>query len=414
MDQKETRAYFNYLMTLNLRHEEAFGPLALTFINEHDLDGLGLLPEEQFNLIISALEALVKEPKRHGLKIEMMQKAKNLLGQTTFADPQLVQRLGHDIKKTEAELEIYKKAMHPPPRYEFQEKQRLIVQSDAPEYFLDFAQKRVSTYYQNKFNVSKVAKTAQHFGGGPRKFDPDNAAIQKEFSGSCPPFMNSRINSFHLMLPFDLKISRKFDDPLEGGLRIFYSKMGYSFPLSYEMDKLISYYDGEFLDLTLDDPNLLFISASPVKEPEFKFQAEDSSPEVPPLLVYPQTVLKRIVSIGPFIQIVANFKIWFDASVTSLLIEGAPDLNEYGLLGGRGLLHRTHAADKFPAYAETTKEAWMEGLSFNFVNIHLGLLPAHDTGFVPYNTPLFSIYPVLAQKNFTWTSIEDMRRSNEP
>ena len=414
MDQKEARAYYNYLMTLNLRHEEAFGPLALTLINENDLDELGLLPEEQFNLIMSMLEALVNEPKRHGLRIEMMQKARKLLSQSTYSNPQLAQHLGHEIKKTETELEIYKNAMRPPPRSLIQEKQRLIVQSDAPEYFLDIAQKRAATYYQNKFHVGKKAKTAQNFGGGPRKFDPDNIAIQKEFSGSCPPFMNSRINGFHLMLPFDFKFSRKFDDPLDGGLRIFYSKMGYSFPLSYEMDKLVNYHDGEILDLKLDDPNLLFISVSPVKEPEFKYQAGNPSPDVPPEMVYPQTVLKRIVSIGPFIQVVANFKVWFDASVTSLLVEGAPDLHEYGLLGGRGLLMRTHAADKLPAYAETRKEAWMEGLSFNFVNIHLGLLPGHDTGFVPYNTPLFSVYPVLAQKNLTWTSIEDMRKSNKP
>lgn len=297
MDQKEARAYYNYLMTLNLRHEEAFGPLALTLINENDLRKLGLLPEEQFNLIMSALEALVHEPKRHGLRIEMMQKARKLLSQTTYSNPQLAQHLEREIKKTEAELEIYKNAMRPPPRPFIQKKQRLIVQSDAPEYFLDIAQKRAAAYYQNKFHVSKAAKTAQRFGGGPRKFDPDNMAIQKEFSGSCPPFMNSRINGFHLMLPFDLKFSRKFDDHL---------------------------------------------------------------------------------------------------------------------VGGRGLLMRTHAADKLPAYAETSKEAWMEGLSFNFVNIHLGLLPGHDTGFVPYNTPIFSVYPVLAQKNFTWTSIEDARKSNKP
>ncbi len=99
--------------------------------------------------------------------------------------------------------------------------------------------------------------------------------------------------------------------------------------------------------------------------------------------------------------------------VVSLLVEGAPDLNDYGLAGGRGMLIRTHAADKLPAYAETTKEAWMEGLSFNFVNIHLGLLPAHDAAFVPYNTPMFSIYPLVAQKHLTWTSIEGMRESSK-
>ena len=53
MNKKEARAYFNYLMGLCLRNEEAFGPLALTLMNEQDLDELGLMPEEQFNLIMS-------------------------------------------------------------------------------------------------------------------------------------------------------------------------------------------------------------------------------------------------------------------------------------------------------------------------------------------------------------------------
>ena len=413
MNKKEARAYFNYLMGLCLRNEEAFGPLALTLMNEQDLDELGLMPEEQFNLIMSTLKVMVNEPKRHGMKIEWMRKARGLLDKTVYNDPQLAQNLDYEIKKTEAELDIYKKAMHPPPRYDFQDKQSLIVQCDAPEYFLDIAPKRASTYYQNKFVVSNTARTAQHFGGGPRKFDPDNIAIQREFSGSCPPFMNSRINGFHLMLPFDLKITRKFDEPLEGGLRIYYSKMGYSFPLSYEVDKLVSYYDGEVLDISMDDPNLLFVSVSMVKEPEFKFDGTGPSPGAPPAQVYPLTVLDRLVAIGPFLQVVTNFKIWYDASVMSLLVEGAPDLNDYGLAGGRGMLIRTHAADKLPAYAETTKEAWMEGLSFNFVNIHLGLLPAHDAAFVPYNTPMFSIYPLVAQKHLTWTSIEGMRESSK-
>jgi hypothetical protein len=31
MTQEDARAYLNYLLTLNLRQEEAFGPLALAF-----------------------------------------------------------------------------------------------------------------------------------------------------------------------------------------------------------------------------------------------------------------------------------------------------------------------------------------------------------------------------------------------
>ena len=49
-DLQEARAYLNYLLTLSIRREEAFGALAFTFIKENDLETLGLLPEEQFNL----------------------------------------------------------------------------------------------------------------------------------------------------------------------------------------------------------------------------------------------------------------------------------------------------------------------------------------------------------------------------
>ena len=135
------------------------------------------------------------------------------------------------------------------PRTQSVTKQRLVVQSDVAEYFLDLAQKRAAAYYQNKYRLTKEAKTAQHFGGPPKKFEPDNVAIQKEFPGACAPFMNSRINAFHMMLPFDLKISRKPDDPLEAGIRIFYGKMGYSYPLRYELGKLCSYHDGQVLDI---------------------------------------------------------------------------------------------------------------------------------------------------------------------
>lgn len=302
--------------------------------------------------------------------------------------------LEHDIKKTCGELEIYNEAMRPLRTFDIQ-KQRLIVQTDVPEFFLELAQKRASAYYQEKFGLTRKAKSAQHFSGAPRKFDPDNPDIQKEFSGACAPFMNSRTNAFHLMLPFDLKISRKPDDPLDAILRIFYSRMGYSFPLACEMGKLISHYDGQVLDISMDDPNLLFISASPVKDPEFKTPDVQTSMEVPPEFAYPVAVLERSGTLGSFVQIVTNFKVWFDASVVSLLIQGAPDLYEYGLQGGSGLITRSHAADKVEAYAEATSQPWQEGLSFNFVNIHLQLSPGKDTAFVPYNTPLFTLYPVF-------------------
>ena len=38
MDLKEARSYLNYLLTLNIRGEEAFGPMAMTFISSRLLE----------------------------------------------------------------------------------------------------------------------------------------------------------------------------------------------------------------------------------------------------------------------------------------------------------------------------------------------------------------------------------------
>jgi hypothetical protein len=289
-------------------------------------------------------------------------------------------------------------------------KQRLIVETDVPGYFLDLAQKRASTYYNNKYRLTKEAKTAQHFGGPPKRFEPDNVAVQKEFPGACAPFMNARMTAFHMMLPFDLKISRKPDDPLDAGIRIFYSKMGYSYPLRYELGKLCSYHDGQVQDIALDDPNLMFVSASPVKDPEFLTLQPSTSSEVPSELAYPLAVLEHTGSLGPFIQVSCNFKVWFDASVVSLLVQGAPDLYECGLQGGAGLMTRTYASDKVAAYVESFREPWQEGLSYNFVNLHLTLAPGTETAVVPHSTPIFTLYPVLNRQNYT---IEDRHKLGE-
>ena len=407
MDTSETRAHLNYLLTLGLRREEAFGPMALNFIKEEEFENGGLLPEEQFSLIMAIVQALAEEPKRYNIKLDMLKRAAGLLEKTSFHDPQLVRQIDQDIKKTEAELTIYNEAMRPAKNVT-QEKQKLIVQCDAPEYFLDIAQKRATSYYQNKFGLSKESKTAQHFGGGARKFDPDNKDVQKEFPGACAPFMNARTNAFHLMMPFDLKISKTPDDPLDAGMRAYYSKMGYSFPLGFEMGKVCSYQDGEILDIELDDPNLLFLSVSRIKEKEFRTSDYPGTPEVPFEYAYPRAVLERSGTLGPYVQLVSNFKVWFDASQVSILIQGAPDLYEYGLQGGAGMMVRSHASDKVPAYAENTSQPWQEGLSFNFVNIHLTLGPNTESALIPYNTPLFTVYPVYPTQNFKWTSISDL------
>lgn len=394
MTEQEARSYLHYLLTLGLRQEEAFGPLALTFIKEHDLTALGLLPEEQFNLIMATAQAIAAEPKRYTLKLELLQRALQLLPSTRYHSPELQQELEYEIKKTQANLTTYSEIMKPS-RPTSLERQRLIVETDIPEYFLDIAQKRAAAYYQNKYRLSKESKTAQHFGGTPKKFDPDNPALQKEFPGACAPFMNARTNAFHMLLPFDLKISRTPEDPLEAGVRIFYAKMGYSFPLRYELGKLCSYHDGQVLDIPLDDPHLLFVSVSGVKDPEFPMSFSQHSSHLPPEFAYPLAVLEHTGSLGPFIQISCNFKVWFDASVLSLLIQGAPDLHEYGLIGGSGLMTRTYASDKIESYAQSFTEPWQQGLSFNFVNLHLQLSPGVNSAVVPHSTPIFTVYPVL-------------------
>jgi len=398
--QDDARAQYNYLMTLCIRREEAFGPLALAFLREPGFDRLGLTAEEQFNLYMATANAFTAEPKRYAAKLECLQKARDILPRTTFQDHELTRHLHQTIQKTEAELEIYTQAMKVarPPSLAGQ---RLFVETDAPEYFLDLAQKCARDYYQTKYRVSTETKTAQHFGGTHGRFAPDNPTVQNEYPGACAPFMAARAHGFHLLLPFDLKISCKPDGPLDGGVRIFYAKLGYSYPLRYDMGKLCGYHDGQMLDVALDDPHLLFVSVSAVKEPDFRFLPPDREPDVPDNLAYPLAVLKTVGSLGPFIQISCKFKIWFDASIISLLIQGAPDLEEYGLRGATGLMTRTYASDRVEAYAESSRQPWQEGLSYNFINLHLGLLPGIESATIPFNTPIFTLYPVLNRQTYT-------------
>jgi hypothetical protein len=398
MTPEDARARYNYLLTLCIRKEESFGPLAMGFIKEHDLDQLGLTAEEQFNLFMATADAFAAEPKRYTHKLECLHKAQRVLNRTPYGDPDLNRHLAYEIQKTAAELDIYNEAFRSARSQAAPgqaEPCRFIVETDLPDYFLTIAQKRASSYYQQKYKLAKDAKVAQHFGGQARKFEPGNPAVQKEFAGACAPFMTVRTSGFHLMLPFDLKISRTPDEPLEAALRIWYATMGYSFPLRYELGKLCSFYDDTVLDIRMDDPNLLFVSASPVKERELGRVDRPLPDDVPPEIGLARAFLDGTNALGPFIQVGCNFKVWFDAATVNLLVQGSPDLHEYGLQGGAGLLTRTYATDKIHAYAQAATQPWAEGLSFNYVNMHLQLLPGHQEAFVPFNTPIFSVYPVL-------------------
>jgi hypothetical protein len=418
MTSQEARAHYNYLLTLCIRREESFGPLAFAFLKEHDLTGLGLTPEEQFNLYMATSDAFAPEPKRYTHKLECLQKAQQILPLTGFGDAGLARHVLQEIEKTAAELQMYNEAMRGPRSAVASQpagqpvaidRQRIIVETDLPDYFLNIAQKRASTYYQNKFKLTKDAKYAQNFTGPARKFEPDNAAVQKEFAGACAPFMSARTGALHLMLPFDLKISRRPDDPLDAAIRIWYAKMGYSFPLRYELGKLCSYYNDQVLEIRLDDPNLLFVSVSPLKEKELGTVDRPLPKDVSPEIGLPQAFLESSNALGPYIQVSCNFKVWFDASSVSLLIQGAPDLHEYGLQGGAGLLTRTYATEKIEAYGPSSHQPWQEGLSFNFVNMHLLLAQGVDTALIPYNTPIFSVYPVLDRQHYRFEDARSLK-----
>ncbi|MGQ0810346.1 MAG: hypothetical protein ACT4OO_03875 [Nitrospiraceae bacterium] len=408
MTPQEARIHFNYLMTLCIRKEEAFGPMAITFIREQDLDQLGLTAEEQFNLFMATADVFAAEPKRYTHKLECLHKAQQILRQTQFFDPGLSQHIAQDIQRSSAELDLYNEAMRMQrsSASSLQDRRRIIVETDLPDYFLKTAQQRATTYYQNKFKLTNEAKSAQHFSTQVRKFEPDNVTVQKEFAGACAPFMAVRTSAMHLMLPFDLKISRTPDDPLDAGLRIWYAKMGYSFPLRYELGKLCSYYDDQVLDIAMDDPHLLFVSMSPVREQDLGSVERSLPNDVPIEAGLPRAFLEGSHALGPFIQLVCNFKVWFDAEAMSLLVQSAPDLHEYGLQGGAGLLTRSYATEKIHAYAPSNRRPWQDGLSFNFVNMHLQLPTGTDAAFVPFNTPIFSIYPVLNKQSYKF---EDAR-----
>ena len=87
MTPQEARSYLNYLLTLSLRQEEAFGPLALTFIREHDFGALGLEAEEQLNLFLATAQAFTAEPKRYAQKLDCLQRARHERSTGRFPDP---------------------------------------------------------------------------------------------------------------------------------------------------------------------------------------------------------------------------------------------------------------------------------------------------------------------------------------
>src|SRR5574339_745591 len=183
MTPDEARAQYNFLLTLCIRKAETFGPLAFAFIKDHNLSALGLLPEEQFNLLVATAEAFADEPKRYTHKLDCLQKALDILPATSFFDPGLARQIHQDVQRLKAELDLYSAAMKPERQGAGSagRPQRIIVETDMPDYYLSIGQQRAAAYYQEKYRLSKESKIAQHFTSGSRKFEPETTAVQKEF-----------------------------------------------------------------------------------------------------------------------------------------------------------------------------------------------------------------------------------------
>ena len=396
MTPEEARSYLNYLLTLGIRREQAFAPLASAFIREQDMDALGLLPDEQVSLLLAAAQSFAPEPRRYSVKLDFLERAQALLPRTRLAGTPAETQIGQELRKTAYELDRYHEAVRVN-RAGADERERIIIESMAPEYFTDIAQKRAAAHYQDRYHLTPEARRAQNYTGPAQQFEPENTTIHKEFEGACGPFMNARTHAFHVLLPFDLKLSRTPQDPLETGVRIFYGKPGYSFPLRYQMGQLTSDRDGAVVGVPVDDPNLVYISASRVKEPEFSFDGPAPG-NAPPELAFPLTVLQHLGSLGGYIQVSCNLKVWFDASRVAVLIQGAPELLDLGLTGASGLMTRTYGLGTNEEYERSGSEPWQEGLSYNYVNLHLSLRPDVESAVIPYNTPIFTLYPVLSRQ----------------
>lgn len=195
MTTEEARAHYNFLLTLCIRKAESFGPMAFTFIKDHTFVTTGLTPEKQLNLLMETADAFADEPKRYGHKVDCLKKAADLLPKTHFSDATLARQLHQEIGRLQTELDLYQATLNPraqgastsPPM-----RQRLIIETDMPDYYLSIAQQHAARYYQEKFRLSKEAKVSQHFAGQVRRFEPDHTVIHKAFPGACAPFVQAR------------------------------------------------------------------------------------------------------------------------------------------------------------------------------------------------------------------------------
>jgi hypothetical protein len=54
-------------------------------------------------------------------------------------------------------------------------------------------------------------------------------------------------------------------------------------------------------------------------------------------------------------------------------------------------------------------QVWQQGLSFNFVNMHLKLFPGVSSALIQANTPIFSLYPIVARNTYQLTDARSLK-----
>ena len=77
----------------------------------------------------------------------------------------------------------------------------------------------------------------------------------------------------------------------------------------------------------MNDPHLLFVSVGPLQEPSLGKVDRPVPDDVPYEIGLPRAFLDGTNSLGPYVQVGCNIKVWFDANAVSLLVQGAPDLH---------------------------------------------------------------------------------------
>ena len=105
------------------------------------------------NLLLAAAQSFAPEPRRYSAKLDFLQRAQALLPRTRLAGTPVEGQVAQELRKTAYELDRYHEAVRVN-RSDTAEREHIIVESMAPEYFTDIAQKRAAAHYQHRYHLT--------------------------------------------------------------------------------------------------------------------------------------------------------------------------------------------------------------------------------------------------------------------